>query len=272
MTLRTIAVDWSGAKVGAARKIWLAEARDGVMLRLESGRDRGELVDELIALKRGGDPLVVGLDFGFSFPAWFMRERGFASAPDAWRWLARDGCADELLSACEPPFWGAAAKRRPECASHYRRTELAVEASEDVRPKSVFQIGGAGAVGTGSIRGMCALHALRDAGFAVWPFDDAGSATAIEIYPRLFTGRLNKSSEPARRTYVESMQSAMSAPAQAAAITSDDAFDAAISAIEMSKNLEDLATLPSISDRQLRLEGIIWWPGWREAHEPVGRS
>ena len=38
-----------------------------------------------------------------------------------------------------------------------------------VRPKSTFQIGGAGAVGTGSLRGMPHLLTLREAGCAVWP-------------------------------------------------------------------------------------------------------
>jgi hypothetical protein len=265
MTLRIIAVDWSGAKTGAARKIWLAEAREGVLLRLEGGRDRAELVRELIELKRGGDQLVVGLDFGFSFPAWFMRERGFASASDAWRWLSEAGCADEVLATCEPPFWGAAAKRRPDGVCQYRRTEFAVQASESVRPKSVFQIGGAGAVGTGSIRGMCALHELHDAGCAVWPFNEASGTTAIEIYPRLFTGRLNKSSEEARRGYVEALRPVMPQAAHDAAIKSDDAFDAAVSAIAMSKHASELAGLPQVNDAGLQLEGIIWWPGWREA-------
>ena len=40
-----------------------------------------------------------------------------------------------------------------------------------IAPKSVFQIGGAGSVGTASLRGMPVLQRLREAGFAVWPFD-----------------------------------------------------------------------------------------------------
>jgi hypothetical protein len=50
--------------------------------------------------------------------------------------------------------------------------------------KSVFQIGGAGAVGTGSVRGMPLLAALSADGFSVWPFEDASERMVIEIYPR----------------------------------------------------------------------------------------
>lgn len=264
--MRVIAIDWSGAKTGAARKIWLAEARDGELLRLEAGRCREQIVEHLIELMRSGDGLAVGLDFGFSFPSWFLHASRYDSAPEAWRALAADGHADALLAACDPPFWGAPRKRRPDGIEHYRRTELAVAEAEGVRPKSVFQIGGAGCVGTGSLRGMCALHALRSAGFAIWPFDGAGAATAFEIYPRLFTGRMIKSSEGARRRHLTPLRSFMPRAAYEAAVASDDAFDAAISVLALSEHAADLASLPRIDDPQLRDEGIIWWPEWRAAH------
>ena len=46
---RVIAVDWSGAKTGARRKMWLAEVCGGRLQRLESGRDRCELIEHLFA-------------------------------------------------------------------------------------------------------------------------------------------------------------------------------------------------------------------------------
>jgi hypothetical protein len=113
---------------------------------------------------------------------------------------------------------------------------------------------------------MCSLHAMRSAGFAIWPFDDAGAATAFEIYPRLFSGRMNKSSEDARRKHLAPLRGRMPRAARDAAIASDDAFDAAVSALAMSGHAADLASLPRIDDPQLRAEGIIWWPGWRAAH------
>ncbi len=266
MSARIIAVDWSGRKARAAKYIWLAEAREGVLLRLEGGRDREQIVEHLVGLDRDGDRLVVGLDFGFSLPEWHLRDRGLVSAPDAWRWLAEAGRADRLLAACGRPFWGAPGQRRHEGITHYRRTELAVEAAEGVRPKSVFQIGGAGSVGTGSIRGMCALHALRDCGFAIWPFDTAGRTTVIEIYPRLFAPGVKKSRREERVGHLESLKPLLPATLFERAASSDDAFDAAISAIAMSRHANALRALPAIDHRQLRTEGIIWWPGWRKAH------
>jgi hypothetical protein len=266
MTLRVIAIDWSGARTGAKNKIWVAEAADGRLLRLECGRSREETVRHLAALRTQGDPVVVGLDFGFSFPAWYMRERRFECAADAWRWLATGQQCDELLAACRPPFWGAPARPCPRDVELLRRTEWAVKKAEGVRPKSVFQVGGAGAVGTGSLRGMRALDGLRREGYAIWPFDDASRATVCEIYPRLFTGRVNKSDPEARRARLESIGSGLPRVCFDAAVRSDDAFDAAISAIEMSLHAPELSALPRVREPTLQLEGILWWPGWREAH------
>ena len=58
----------------------------------------------------------------------------------------------------------------------------------------MFQIGGAGAVGTGSIRGMPHLLTLADSGFTIWPFVSGGLPTVVEIYPRALTGPVNKGS------------------------------------------------------------------------------
>jgi hypothetical protein len=265
MMPRIIAIDWSGAKIGAARKIWLAEARDGVLLRLEGGWRREAIIEHLAETAREGGPVVAGLDFGFSFPAWYLRERGFAAAHDAWSWLARDGCADALLAACAEPFWGLTGKRRTG-APQYRRTEEAVAAAEGVRPTSVFQVGGAGAVGTGSLRGMCALHELRAAGYAIWPFDAPGPATAVEIYPRLMRARGVVKSRRDQRAQHVAADGGIPARLAGAVIASDDAFDAATSAITMSLHARELARLPVIDDLVLRLEGIIWWPRWQRAH------
>ena len=49
MTPRIIAVDWSGRRQGAGRTIFLAEARDGALVRLESGRDRAQVAEHVIA-------------------------------------------------------------------------------------------------------------------------------------------------------------------------------------------------------------------------------
>ena len=64
-----------------------------------------------------------------------------------------------------------------------------------ITPKSPFQIGGSGSVGTGSLRAMPFLLRLREAGFRVWPFEDAAldakrpQPLLVEMYTRLLTGR-----------------------------------------------------------------------------------
>ncbi|MFH4263722.1 hypothetical protein WAJ43_23025, partial [Acinetobacter baumannii] len=54
---------------------------------------------------------------------------------------------------------------------------------QEAGAKPTFLLAGGGHVGTGSLRGMPFLAALRAAGYAVWPFDDAAGRTAVEIYP-----------------------------------------------------------------------------------------
>src|SRR5919201_613566 len=107
-----VAVDWSGAALGAERHLWLAEARDGQSLvRLEAGRGREALVSHLIDEARQDAPLVVGLDFAFAFPAWFSRYLGASTAPVLWARVADE--AEAWLLGCEPPFWGRPGRGRP---------------------------------------------------------------------------------------------------------------------------------------------------------------
>jgi len=225
---RIIAVDWSGAKSGSARKIALAEARDGVLLSVEDGFTREGVVDRLIALAREGG-VIAGLDFGFSMPGWYLRQRGFPRAHDCWRWLAEGDCADELLRMCEDPLWGRKGHRRPELEDHFRVTEQALR-RHSIGPKSVFQIAGAGAVGTGSIRGMRELHRLGEEDFAVWPFDDPRMPLVMEIYPRTFyTRRVIKRSADDRGAYVRD-ESGVPEALKIAAAKTEDTFDARRSA------------------------------------------
>ena len=68
--MRVLAIDWSGDAHLAHKRLWLAEATDtGRLVRLEAGRSRLELGDHL--LTQTGE-VAIGLDFGFSFPAWYL--------------------------------------------------------------------------------------------------------------------------------------------------------------------------------------------------------
>ena len=258
MSLRTIAIDWSGAVSGAERKIWLAEAVGGRVVRLESGRGREAIADLLIAEASRTSDMVVGLDFAFSMPSWFLASRDLPDAPALWDLVAREG--ETWLARCDPPFWGRAGRGRPVMPDDLRRTDRETPAIGGIRPKSVFQIGGAGAVGTGSLRGMPILKRLRDAGFAVWPFDAPRWPCVVEIYPRLLTGAVNKRSGDARAEYLAMRYPALGDDILHLAASSEDAFDAAVSALAMDAARGELFDLSVIEDLETRREGRIWAP------------
>jgi hypothetical protein len=258
MSVRVVAIDWSGARAGAGRRIWLAECAAGRLWRLENGRDREAVAEHLLEEGRRTPETVVGLDFAFSLPAWFLEERGLASARDLWALAGRE--AERWLAACAPPFWGRPGRRRPNLPAHLRWTDGAQPAVAGRRPKSVFQVGGAGAVGTGSLRGMRLLHRLRAAGWSIWPFDPPGWPRAVEIYPRLLTGPVVKSDPVARQAYLARRYPTLAPHLRTLAASSEDAFDAAVSALVMAAHLGDLVALAPATDREALLEGLIWLP------------
>jgi hypothetical protein len=96
--VRAIAIDWSGARTGAEQKIWLGEAVDGSLVRLEAGRDREATAAYLIAEAERDPAFVVGLDFAFSLPEWFLGERALSDGPALWALADRE--AERWLAAC----------------------------------------------------------------------------------------------------------------------------------------------------------------------------
>jgi hypothetical protein len=160
----------------------------------------------------------------------------------------------------ELPFWTtsqAHARLRPE--QMFRRTELDVRVP-GTQPKSVFQLVGAGQVGRGSLYGMQALHRLTGAGFRIWPFDPPALPLVVEIFPRVLTGPVQKNSAIERERYLGTVS--MHPNLRRLAAASEDAFDAAISAVVMAARVEELSALPD--ERDYMLEGKIW-----QAHDPV---
>ncbi len=257
--LRVVAVDWSGARAGAERRIWLAEVIDGALVRLECGRGREAMAAHLGELASDAQPMVVGLDFAFSMPAWYLRTLGVRDAPDLWARAAADG--ERWLADCEPPFWGRPGKPRPKQDSAFRATESACPAVAGIRPKSIFQVGGAGAVGTGSLRGMPLLLALHRAGLTIWPFDAPSAHTVVEIYPRVFSGPVAKRRPDARLAHLRAHFGRLPPLMLARAASSEDAFDAAVSALHMWEHRTALARLRRARDVLTLLEGAIWRPG-----------
>jgi hypothetical protein len=253
--MQTIAIDWSGRERGAAEAIWLARVRDGALVELENGMERRDVIDTALAAARADPETVMGLDFAFAFPAWYSARRGWSSGREIWDAMRDE--AESLLAACEPPFWGRPGVGAQALGPPLRETEAAAPST----PKSVFQIGGAGAVGTGSLRGMRYLADLADAGVAIWPFDDPRLPMALEIYPRVLTGPVRKSRHRARREYLAHRFADQDVALRERAAGSEDAFDAAVSALVMEQHRDELAKLDAAPlDSRARLEGAIWLP------------
>jgi hypothetical protein len=142
-----------------------------------------------------------------------------------------------------------------------------------ITAKSPFQIGGSGSVGTGTLRAMPVLERMREAGFRVWPFEDArltGARPApllVEMYTRLLTGPVAKSNGVARRAYLvarkktDAAYAGLTRAVLAKAYASEDAFDALVSCLEMMRWRGEFAGLKATRDKVLRMEGITWRPG-----------
>jgi hypothetical protein len=285
---RVIAIDWSGDRsaAGQRRKIWAGvwtAGSGGGKVTLESGRTREELVEWLIEQARETPRMVVGVDFCFSYPEWFVEEHGARSAVEFWETVAQRG-ERWLARECEEArFWGRAGPRRTGkkpvefCGDAGARRmlrvadcecKLAEDAAEPelvrgIAPKSPFQIGGAGAVGTGTLRGIPLLERLRAGGFAVWPFDRARLPMLLEIYPRLLTGPVHKSRREARVQYLRAMKerAVLTPKARRAAEESEDAFDAAVSAVRMGARREEFTRLKRARDPLRQMEGTVWGAG-----------
>ena len=299
---RLVAVDWSGDKGPGQRKkiwagVWTRDAKGrvaGGRVRLEDGRTREELTAWLLELARETPRMVVSIDCCFSYPAWFLEEHGCRTVFDFWRHVAAGHGERWLGTTCaelerDVRFWGRPHKRPLEfCRVGYptmmRRTDMENKVEQGleggdparaalmkgIQPKSPFQIGGSGSVGTGSLRAMEWLLRLHEGGYRVWPFEDAGEGRPllVEMYTRLLTGPVKKSNAVARKAYLAArkqvdagLYGGLSRGVVAKAEGSEDGFDALVCCLEMVRWQEEFAGLRATRDRTLRLEGITWRPG-----------
>jgi hypothetical protein len=295
---RVVGIDWSGRMDAAGQRrhiwagVWTEDAGGKVSVRLEAGRTRAEVAEWLVELARETPRMVVGFDFCFSFPAWFVRdEHGVASGPEFWRRVVEEGHGERWLmrGAEDRRFWGKPHKRPAEFSGEnlhrmLRATDIdckivaeipELERQARVRgitPKSVFQIGGSGSVGTASLRGFPVLLRLREAGFRVWPFDaprlvGAGARPlVVEMYTRLNTGAVHKSNAAARAAYLlkkrreDAAYAGLSRAVMQKARAGEDAFDALVSTMVMAERRETFARLPKPRDPLHGIEGWTWAP------------
>jgi len=291
-----VGIDWSGRVDAAGQRrhiyagVW-TQRGSKTTVQLENGRTREEIAEWLIELARETPRMVVGFDFCFSFPAWFVRdEHGSATAPEFWKSVVEQGHAERWLTGGEDKrFWGKPHKRPAEFSGPnlhrmLRSTDIdhkviahIPEAEHQARvkgitPKSVFQIGGSGSVGTASLRGFPTLLHLREAGFHIWPYDKSelggknSRPLVVEMYTRLNTGAVHKSNPAARAAYLlrkrreDPAYTALSRAVLTKARAGEDAFDALISTMVMAERRESFAALPKPRDPLHVIEGWTWAP------------
>jgi molybdopterin molybdotransferase len=213
-----VMVDWSAAARAPRRAkpdaIFAAVAREGAVEPAEylGHRTRAEvwLGDLLAAERAAGRRVLVGFDFPFGYP------RGFAAAltgrPDPfalWDWLA-ERIVDEpkrnnrfevagAINGRFPgvgPFWGNGSLRDvpdlPRKGLARTPNPFPERRAIEARHKGAFtlwQLSGAGAVGSQTLMGLPVLSRLRRLfapDLAVWPFErtEAGIVLA-EVWPSL---------------------------------------------------------------------------------------
>lgn len=214
-----VMVDWSGGNRKPAKPsadaIWVSVVRQGAKLPPLYFRSRQAvepwlcaLIDaELTAARR----IMIGFDFAFGYPAGFAETITGSPAPVAlWDWYEarvedtetannRFDLAGQINAMFRGtgPFWGNGLKRDiPHLPRKGRdRTQMPFNEKRAVEKQakgafSVWQLSGAGAVGSQVIMGLPVLARLRRhfAGrVAVWPFEPLDAPVAfVEIWPSLF--------------------------------------------------------------------------------------
>jgi hypothetical protein len=262
-----IGIDWSGAASAAAqrRAIWTARVKDGVLVSLTDGFTRAEAIAALTRHITAHPETVVGLDFSFSLPRWWLDRQQLRSARELWLWAAARGDGDWLRELGEP-FWGVRFRPKPPAdGPELRRTEQQ-STTDGARPMSTFRLFGPGTVGAQALRGHPHLVTLEAAGCAIWPFVPARRPLVMEVFPRLLVRQLapdlcNVTGRALREALVRRLPDGFCGPGRSfAALLRDnhDAFDAAVTAWAL---WSARASLPSAADPRDPvdlMEGRIW--------------
>jgi hypothetical protein len=177
--------------------------------------------------------VVVGIDMSFGVPAWFASDHECTTICEVWEAAERDG--EQWLEPAAP-FWRE--RRTVPAERRFRACEVRLH-DAGFAAKSIFQLVGNGQVGAGSVRGMPYLTRLRDAGFAIWPFDPPGDRTVLEIYPSLLRAIM---------------------PHDELEFENEHERDAVLSAAAMWYHRDSFAELRAADDDVTMLEGDVWTP------------
>ncbi|WP_415921354.1 molybdopterin guanine dinucleotide synthesis [Tateyamaria sp. SN6-1] len=215
-----IIVDWSGGNQGSVKPkadaIWACVARDGavappVYLRHRQAAESW-LAETLTAEQAAGRRVLAGFDFPFGYPEGFATALTGRADPFAlWDWFEarvmdsptgnnRFELAGEINARFggRGPFWGNAGPRDvdglPRTKKEYanRFPERRKAETQARGAFTLWQLAGAGAVGSQTIMGLPVLNRLRKrfgGAVAVWPFEPlAPPVSLVEVWPSLMVG------------------------------------------------------------------------------------
>jgi len=209
-------VDWSaaGKPCKGANSIWIGSDRADAVNPETRQQAWKMLRCRLSSAQKAGQRVLIGVDFAFGYPSGVAeRITGHPSALAIWDHLAalhqddrtnasnyRDVAAQMNRQLGRAVFWGNGRKEqiadlpRLKPPAHdlppHRITETTITGA---RPKSPFQLAGAGCVGAQSLTGIPWLAHLRDRpGASVWPFEDWQTADVVlaEVYPSIIGAQL----------------------------------------------------------------------------------
>ncbi|WP_431297831.1 molybdopterin guanine dinucleotide synthesis [Tabrizicola sp. BL-A-41-H6] len=210
---RVVIVDWSGRssrspKAACKDAIWVGICEDGRETQTYH-RSRADAEAILRRLLQDGGHQLIGFDFPMGYPAGLAeRLTGTASARALHAWIAAqikdapDNANNRFDVAArvnrhlglKGPFWGCP-KARPLASLSslkdvdYGALRLAEKRRVEVEnppAKPVWQLLGAGSVGSQALLGIPVVHRLAATfGAAVWPFEPVAALTLAEVYPSL---------------------------------------------------------------------------------------
>ncbi len=216
-----IVVDWSAAakaRQPSPDSIWIGTtSRDGTKAQHFPTRPLAErwLKQRIGQAQDRQQGLLIGFDFAFGLPSGGARSiTGTADVRAVWAWLAdriedrENGENNRFDVAAEAnrrlggrAFWGA---ERDSDLTLKRQDgvleALGLTANREVEgkgratgAKSVWQLTGAGAVGSQSLVGLPMIHRLSQSpSVTVWPFETPGRIALAEVYPSLLKAQVDE--------------------------------------------------------------------------------
>jgi hypothetical protein len=276
---RFVAVDWSGARDPAIQRRSIccclveAEGRALRVVELAGGLDRAATVAKLAALAADPPPTLVGLDFPFSYAEPFLDHLGVPDFPALLGRMRREAeRLEPFVDTTVGPWWQRwgddrlRTRRVVEQQAATRRAESPLRALPAAG--GAFGFTGPRQVGKAAITGLAAIASLLEQAprIGVWPFQELAGRSMVlgEIWPRLAVGSVVKTDAAARARHAADLRQRgihLAPEHEQAAIASDDAFDALVSAVAMGLGgwfPVDRARLPRVARREGWILGVPW--------------